>query len=128
MIKKLIMTFCLVIHSSYIFAETCFETDLKTYKYEQEIQPRWELSVISKDRTYFHSAPKTDCKMDADYIIQNDHVIGYSLYTDQTQQKWVYVMYANTQHDSDDSDDLIEGWVKLDDLKKVDGDNQLIKQ
>ncbi|AYO56393.1 hypothetical protein CDG68_22255 [Acinetobacter wuhouensis] len=55
-----------------------------------------------------------------DYLIQNDHVIAYSLYTDKAQEKWVYVMYINTEHDADDSDDLVEGWVKLKDFKKLD--------
>ncbi|RZG44052.1 hypothetical protein [Acinetobacter wuhouensis] len=120
MFKKMLFISLLSLNSSLIFASDCLVSDLKTYSYEQEIQPRWELSVISKQRVYFHSAPEAVCKMVDDYLIQNDHVIAYSLYTDKAQEKWVYVMYINTEHDADDSDDLIEGWVKLKDFKKLD--------
>lgn len=110
----------LSLSSALSFASDCLVSDLKTYKYEQDIQPRWQLSVISKHRVYFHSAPKAACKMVDDYVIQNDRVIAYSLYTDKAQEKWVYVMYINTEHDADESDELVEGWVKLKDFKKLD--------
>lgn len=116
----MMITSLLSLSSSLSFASDCLVSDLNTYKYEEEIQPRWELSVISKQPVYFHSAPKAMCKMDDDYVIQNDRVIAYSLYTDNTNEKWVYVMYVNTEHDADDSDDLVEGWVKLKDFKKLD--------
>lgn len=58
--------------------------------------------------------------MEDTYIIENDHVIAYSLHKDKAQEEWVYVMYANTEHDPDDSDDLVEGWVKLKNFKKLD--------
>ena len=92
---------------------------IKTYKHENEIQPRWDLSVISKHRVYFHSAPKVICKMDDDYIIRNDRVIAYSMYTDKANEKWVYVMFTNKDHDPDDEDDLVEGWVKFKNFKKL---------
>ena len=120
MLKKILITSLLSISSSLSFASDCLVSDLKTYQHENEIQPRWELSVISNRRVYFHSAPKAVCKMDDDYVIKNDRVIAYSLYTDTAKEKWVYVMFTNTEHDPDDSDELVEGWVKLKDFKKLD--------
>ncbi len=120
MLKKMMITGLLSLSSTLSFASDCLVTDLKTYKYEQDLQPRWQLSVVSKTRVYFHSAPKATCKMNDDYVIQNDRVIAYSIYTDKAQEKWVYVMYINTEHDKDDADDLVEGWVKLKYFKKLD--------
>ena len=120
MLKKVMVTCLLLISSTMSFASDCLVSDLNTYKHEHEIQPRWDLSVTSKRRVYFHSAPKANCKMDDDYVIRNDRVIAYSLFTDKANEKWVYVMYANTEHDPDDGDDLVEGWVKLKDFKKLD--------
>ena len=120
MLKKMMITFLLSVSSSLSFASDCLVSDLKTYKHENKIQPRWDLSVISKHRVYFHSAPKVICKMDDDYIIRNDRVIAYSMYTDKAKEKWVYVMFTNKDHDPDDEDDLVEGWVKFKNFKKLD--------
>ena len=119
MLKKMMITFLLSVSSSLSFASDCLVSDLKTYKHENKIQPRWDLSVISKHRVYFHSAPKVICKMDDDYIIRNDRVIAYSMYTEKKKKKWVYVMFTNKDHDPDDEDDLVEGWVKFKNFKKL---------
>ena len=120
MLKKMMITFLLSVSSSLSFASDCLVSDLKTYKHENEIQPRWDLSVISKHRVYFHSAPKVICKMEDDYIIRNDRVIAYSMYTDKAKEKWDFGMFTNKEHAPDDGDDLVEGWVKFKNFKKLD--------
>ena len=116
MLKKTIIMFLLLINSSFSFAATCFESDLQTYKYQHEIEPRLALIVKSTQRVYFYSAPKEICKMNDQFMIQNDQVIAYSNYKDKAQQEWMYVMYANKNHDADEEDDLVEGWIKLKDF------------
>ena len=53
MFKKMIITVLLLSSSSFSLAMSCFELNLQTYKKEQEIQPRWELSGKSKHRILF---------------------------------------------------------------------------
>lgn len=113
MIIRLIISMTFLMCSSLSFANTCFESDLKTYKYEKEIQPRWNLTVSSKQPVYFYSAPKNSCKLDDNFMIKNNQVIAYSLHKDEAQQEWVYVMYTIKDADPDDGDELIEGWVEL---------------
>lgn len=117
MFNKTIISLLLLISSPTIFAMSCFETDLRTYKYEKEIQPRLNYTVNVHHRVYFHSAPKKSCKIEDSYVIHNDQVMAYSRYKDEANQEWIYVMYINTEHDDDESDDLIEGWVLSKDLK-----------
>ena len=71
--------------------------------------------------TSYQSAPIKESFqfMDDDYIIRNDRVIAYSMYTDKAKEKWVYVMFTNKDHDPDDEDDLVEGWVKFKNFKKL---------
>jgi len=117
MFKKMIITVLLLSSSSFSLAMSCFELNLQTYKKEQEIQPRWELLGKSKHRIYFYSAPKNICKMNDTFVLQNDNVTAYSIYKDRKKQHWVYVIFNDPNQNIED--DLVEGWVKLQDFKLI---------
>jgi hypothetical protein len=61
-------------------------------------------------RSYFHSAPSSECKLKGVFIIPNDSVIAYQEFKNE-KQTWLYVMYI----DKDGND--TSGWVKARDFK-----------
>lgn len=61
-------------------------------------------------RSYFHSAPSSQCKIKDLFIITGDSVIGYQEFKNENQT-WLYVMYID-KNGNDTS-----GWIKLKDLK-----------
>ena len=61
-------------------------------------------------RTYFHSAPSSECKIKQLFLIPKDSVIAYQEFKNQNRT-WIYVMYID-KNGNDTS-----GWVKARDFK-----------
>ncbi|MHA3055526.1 hypothetical protein E0H77_09560 [Acinetobacter sp. ANC 4633] len=76
--------------------------------------PRTKYSFVVKGgkgfRTYFHSAPSHECKIDGLFIIPQNSVIAYQYFKNQNKQ-WMYVMYI------DENGKDTEGWVLKSDFK-----------
>ncbi|EHU1925339.1 hypothetical protein A1E71_RS18810 [Acinetobacter baumannii] len=61
-------------------------------------------------RTYFHSAPSSECKIKQLFLIPKDSVIAYQEFKNQNRT-WIYVMYI------DKNGNDTEGWVLENDFK-----------
>lgn len=123
MLKQLILGFALLLSVNSVFAIDCPKINKQVEKQAVPVVPRWGLTVQSKQRVYFHSAPLDACKIKGLFIIHGDSVTAYDLYKDKTHQEWVYVMYYSKRQDLEN--EIVEGWIKLKELKYMGTDSPM---
>ena len=113
--------------SSTGYAMACDQANVLFKAKSTDIIPRWglQVNVKHKQRVYFHTAPKAECKLKDLFIIRGDSVTAYDLYKDASQEEWVYVIYYSKRQDLDS--EIVEGWVQLKDFEYL-GSNSPLTQ
>jgi len=69
---------------------------------DDNFRPPLAATVIGAGRTYFHSAPASECMTKHIFIIPGDNVTVYKPY-----KNWYQVMYINSKTGED-----FEGWIE----------------
>lgn len=121
MLKRFIFGISLLLSTNLVFAIDCPILNEQAEKKAVPVIPRWNLTVKSKQRVYFHSAPIDACKIKGLFIIHNDSVTAYDLYKDKNKQEWVSVMYYSKRQDLES--EIVEGWVKLKEFENMGTDS-----
>lgn len=105
-IQKILFTTIFLLWGSNTSAFTC--ADLSKIADKNSIQYGTKYSFVVKgqkdSRTYFHSAPSSQCKIKQLFLIPKDSVVAYQEFENE-KETWLYVMYFGK------NGDITEGWM-----------------
>lgn len=99
---------CTAISLCYARAYECSKLASTVDNAEKNYRPPLEAKVIGNSRLYFHSAPKSKCKIKGVFVINGDSLTVYKSYGN-----WANVMFI-----SRDGEDFI-GWVQDNRIKII---------
>ena len=125
MLKRISLILSILCLPHVAYAVDCSLLNEQAEKDALPVIPRWGLTVKSKQRVYFHSAPIDACKIKDLFIIHDDSVTAYDLYRDKNKQEWVYVIYYSKRQDLEN--EIVEGWIKHSEFNYLGTDSPMTK-